>query len=143
MKKILAVSLFALIQTVWAITPPAGWFTDFDAAKETAVKANKPVLVLFSGTDWCPPCKRLRTSLLDTPEFQQMIKEKCVALYVHVPRGNDEAFVRMMSHFHFVELQGVPTIIVTDPSITKVLVEINDRTLGGFAAGIETAQKAL
>ena len=143
MKKWLLIVSCALMPLLWAVEPPAGWLTDFETAKTLAVKEKKPVLVLFSGTDWCPPCKRLRRNLLDTPEFQKLIQEKCVALYIHVPRGEDEAFDKMMTHFPFVPLTGVPTIIVTDSEITRILAGIESRTLDGFAAGIGKAEKSL
>ncbi len=143
MKKRLMIALSSLMPLLWAVEPPAGWLTDFEAAKTLAVKEKKPVLVLFSGTDWCPPCMRLRRNLLDTPEFQKLIREKCVALYIHVPRGGDEAFDKMMRHFTFISLTGVPTIIITDSEITREVAGVESRTLDGFTAGIEKAQKSL
>jgi len=36
------------------------WQTDFDLAKKQAKEENKPILMLFTGSDWCPPCKMLK-----------------------------------------------------------------------------------
>ncbi|MDA0767040.1 MAG: thioredoxin family protein [Verrucomicrobia bacterium] len=35
------------------------WGTDWDAAKAQAKKENKPILINFTGTDWCGWCIRL------------------------------------------------------------------------------------
>jgi thioredoxin-related protein len=32
------------------------WLTDFSAAKKKAKEENKPILMLFTGSDWCPWC---------------------------------------------------------------------------------------
>src|SRR5689334_23913829 len=37
------------------------WLTDFNAAKERARTEKKLVLINFTGSDWCPPCMRLRS----------------------------------------------------------------------------------
>ncbi|MCQ2378135.1 MAG: thioredoxin family protein [Victivallaceae bacterium] len=147
MKKAAFVFLFALISIpalFAAVSPPAGWLTDVAAARERAQKENRPVLVLFSGTDWCPPCKALRHDLLDAPEFQAMIAQKCVALYIHVPVRADDRFSRTMKeNFSFVRLEGVPTIIVTDPEIGKILEHVRRRSAAGFADALDAASRKL
>ncbi|NNJ26803.1 thioredoxin family protein [Alienimonas chondri] len=35
------------------------WTTDLAAAKQTAEAENKDLLLLFTGSDWCPPCMAL------------------------------------------------------------------------------------
>ena len=34
----------------------ATWLTDMGAAKLKVAAENKPMLVLFTGSDWCPAC---------------------------------------------------------------------------------------
>ena len=140
MKKLFPM-LWALLAPLFlaAVEPPKGWVTDVAAARELAKKENLPVLVLFSGTDWCPPCKTLRRDVLDTPEFQEMIAKKCVALYIHVPVRADENFSRTMKNFPFVEIRGVPTIIVTDPEIGKTIGRVYRRSVEGFAGALDDA----
>jgi thiol-disulfide isomerase/thioredoxin len=38
------------------------------------VKENKPVLVDFTGSDWCPPCKALHKVVFESPEFAEAAK---------------------------------------------------------------------
>ena len=35
------------------------WKTDFNLVKQEAVSKNKPILLVFSGSDWCTPCIKL------------------------------------------------------------------------------------
>ena len=36
------------------------WLTDIEEAKEESAISNKPILIYFTGSDWCPPCKMLK-----------------------------------------------------------------------------------
>ena len=35
------------------------WQTDFTKAKEKATAEDKPIILVFQGSDWCAPCKNL------------------------------------------------------------------------------------
>ena len=35
------------------------WLTSFDSAMAEAESTGKPVLVVFTGSDWCPHCRTL------------------------------------------------------------------------------------
>lgn len=42
-----------------------------DTALAKAKTENKPVLLEFTGSDWCPPCKALDKEVLGTKDFQE------------------------------------------------------------------------
>ena len=42
-----------------------------ETALAKAKAENKPVLLEFTGSDWCPPCKMLEKEVLGTDEFKQ------------------------------------------------------------------------
>jgi protein disulfide-isomerase len=50
------------------------WFTDLDEAKAVAAKENKPLLVDFTGSDWCGFCIKLHAEVFDKPEFEEFAK---------------------------------------------------------------------
>ena len=35
------------------------WQNDMTQAAELAKKEKKPILILFTGSDWCPPCMKM------------------------------------------------------------------------------------
>ena len=41
-----------------------GWTRSFEEAKELAAKDGKAILMEFTGSDWCPPCKALHKNVL-------------------------------------------------------------------------------
>lgn len=64
------------------------WNTSFEIALRQAQKNEKNILMYFTGSDWCGPCKMLKTDLFDTPEFQELSKNY-ILLYIDIPRRED------------------------------------------------------
>lgn len=64
------------------------WLTDIEEAKKISKKENKPILVYFTGSDWCAPCKMLKKDFFSTPDFEERSK-KMVLLMVDMPRRVD------------------------------------------------------
>ena len=71
--RLLALTLWAL-STAAACAAPV-WLTDLDEAKKVATKENKPILVDFTGSDWCGYCIKLHAEVFDKPEFEAFAKD--------------------------------------------------------------------
>lgn len=65
---------------------PTSWQTDFEQAKKLATDQNKNILMVFSGSDWCAPCIKLKKKILLTEEFQKYEGENLVVLYLDFPK---------------------------------------------------------
>jgi thiol-disulfide isomerase/thioredoxin len=65
---------------------PTGWLTDLDAAKAAAKAANRPILAVFSGSDWCKPCIIYEQEVFAKPEFMAYAKDKLVLAHFDFPR---------------------------------------------------------
>ena len=65
---------------------PAGWLDNFTAAVGKAKAEKKPVLALFTGSDWCPPCQNLEKNILLQPAFKEFAKKHLVTLFLDFPR---------------------------------------------------------
>lgn len=68
-----------------SVTPE--WLTNFDTAKETAVKEHKYILLNFSGSDWCGPCIKLKKEVFESDAFASEAKDKLVLLRADFPRS--------------------------------------------------------
>ncbi len=88
MKKIVAILLFICIGNAYAQDLKLNWLTDFDEAKQTSTKLDKPILVYFTGSDWCSPCKKLKADFFNTEKFATE-SQKFVLLMVDLPRRSD------------------------------------------------------
>ena len=65
---------------------PAGWTDNFTAAVGKAKADKKPILALFTGSDWCPPCQNLEKNILLQPAFKDFAKKHLVTLFLDFPR---------------------------------------------------------
>lgn len=45
------------------------WQPDFASAQATAKEANKNLVIVFSGSDWCGPCIKLARDIWDQEAF--------------------------------------------------------------------------
>ncbi|MDB5235259.1 MAG: hypothetical protein JWR44_2252 [Hymenobacter sp.] len=62
------------------------WLTDLDAAKTQARATNRPVLAVFSGSDWCKPCIIYEQEVFAKPEFAAYAKDRLVLAHFDFPR---------------------------------------------------------
>jgi thioredoxin-related protein len=72
-KYTLAAFVALMIAALPALAGPK-WYTDLDEAKAVAAKENKPLLVDFTGSDWCGYCIKLHAEVFDKPEFAEFAK---------------------------------------------------------------------
>ena len=93
------------------------WLTDFPAAQAKAKTEKKLLLMDFTGSDWCPPCKALKRDIFSSPEFEAFAKTNLVLVEVDFPRRKEleksqaEANDKLQSKFN---IEGFPTVIVFD-----------------------------
>ncbi|WGD34715.1 thioredoxin family protein [Olleya sp. YS] len=64
------------------------WLTDLNEAKAESVTSKKPILIYFTGSDWCAPCKMLKTDFFNSVEFEEKAKQ-FVLLMIDMPRRTD------------------------------------------------------
>lgn len=91
MKHLFLVLAFALVSNVFAQEEEISnlnWLTDINQAKSISSKEKKPILVYFTGSDWCPPCKMLKQDFFNSPAFEEKAKNM-VLLMVDMPRRID------------------------------------------------------
>ncbi|GLU44045.1 thioredoxin family protein [Allomuricauda sp. NBRC 101325] len=58
----------------------------FKAALAQADAEDKPIVLIFSGSDWCAPCIKLKKSIFDTEEFKNYAAEHYVMYVADFPR---------------------------------------------------------
>lgn len=62
------------------------WQTDFEKSKELASSQNKPIILVFSGSDWCAPCMKLEKEIWNSAEFKAYSNNNFVLLKADFPR---------------------------------------------------------
>lgn len=117
MKKIILVFAF-LISGVVAQAQELNWYTDINKATEASLKESKPMMLFFTGSDWCGWCIKLQKDVLKTNEFATWATENVILVELDFPKRTpqDEAIKlqnqKLMQNF---SVQGFPTCWFVNP----------------------------
>lgn len=102
---------------VSSIEVQAGWLTSLDEAKAEAAKRQVPILVDFSGSDWCGWCIRLEKEVFSKDAFKAYADKNLVLLLIDFPRrtklpenisNQNEKLSKQFS------IEGFPTVLILD-----------------------------
>jgi len=93
------------------------WETDFDKAMKQSAKEGKPMLVNFTGSDWCGWCIKLEKEVFSTKEFKTWAKKNVILVKLDFPRkskqtAKEKARNKELSKKYAV--RGFPTILFID-----------------------------
>ena len=106
------------------------WQTDFAAAQAQAKAENKPIVLDFTGSDWCGWCITMRRQVLDTPAFYDYARDKFVLVEVDLPRNTSRMSAALIQQNNELknryQVNTFPTVLVINPQ---------GRLIGGFAGG--------
>jgi len=64
------------------------WLTNLEKAKKISKKTKKPILLYFTGSDWCAPCKGLEDNVFSTERFEYYA-DNYILVKVDIPRAID------------------------------------------------------
>ena len=111
----LAAVIFTLAGNAFA---EEGWLVSFEKAKEQAAKEGKPILMEFTGSDWCPPCKALHKNVLVKDVFKKEMPKHFVLLKLDNPKDKSkqtpeeiEQYKKLSKEY---KITGVPSILLSD-----------------------------
>lgn len=77
---------FALV--CWAAVGRAadGWLTSYNDALAAAERTGRPILTVFTGSDWCLHCRKLEEKVLHTDTFTRWAEDRVVLLMIDLPQ---------------------------------------------------------
>ena len=79
-------TLFLLVALLMTFHAGAQILSDPQEAFSIAAKSNKDVLLVFSGSDWCIPCMKLRAEIFNSDAFTQYANDNLVLVNADFPR---------------------------------------------------------
>lgn len=143
MKKTLLILLFT-IAPMLITAQDLKWHTDLNEAVTVSQKTKKPLLLFFTGSDWCGWCIRLQNEVLKTPEFAAWAKENVVLVELDFPRRTpqSEAVKSQNAQLQqYFAVRGYPTVWFAKANMDKATNKMNFEQLGktGYVAGGPTA----
>ena len=145
MKKII-IALVLFVGSFAAEAQELVWETNVVKAMEVSKKTKKPMLLFFTGSDWCGWCIRLQKEVLKTPEFAAWAKENVVLVELDYPRRAPQTPEIKKQNDELQQvfaIQGFPTIHFAN--VTTVDGKVNFQGLGstGYVAGGPSAWLAV
>jgi thioredoxin-related protein len=93
------------------------WLTDFSAAKREAAEKQRPILIDFSGSDWCGWCIKLENEVFSQPAFVNYATNNLVLFLADFPRSKpqpDEIVAQNRQLSEAYGVQGFPTVLLVD-----------------------------
>jgi thioredoxin-related protein len=146
MKKIILIAFFFLGLSATQ-AQELKWYTNVKEAITVSNKSKKPMLLFFTGSDWCGWCIRLQNEVLKTPEFSKWAKESVILVELDYPRRTaqgDEIKKQNAELQQAFGIQGFPTVHFAKATVNKE-GKVNFEGLGstGYVAGGPTAWLAV
>ena len=150
MKKILLALLF-IFGSYAVEAQELVWNNNLKNSIEISNKTKKPLLLFFTGSDWCGWCIRLQTEVFKTPEFKKWANENVVLVELDFPRRTalaPEITEQNNQLQQFFAVQGYPTVWFINASSIDGKVNIDKLGSTGYLAGgpkvwLETANGIL
>jgi protein disulfide-isomerase len=135
MKKIIVALLFLF--TLQISAQELTWHNDINKAIDISFKSKKPMLLFFTGSDWCGWCIKLQKEVFQKPEFSEWAKN-VVLVELDFPRKTqlEEKLKQQNAQLQQIfQVTGYPTVWLVTPQ--KNGDQINLQQLGktGYVAG--------
>ncbi len=101
------------------------WLTNYDAAIATAESTGRPVLTLFTGSDWCPHCKTLENNVFGSDAFRSWARENVVLLMIDLPQAGITQDVRNQRSQICINygVRTFPTVLLLGPDGRKITAQ--------------------
>jgi len=81
------ISIFSVSFTDEALKITNKKYTDYQEALKAAKESKKSILMVFSGSDWCANCIKLKKNVLDTESFELYASQNLILLILDFPSG--------------------------------------------------------
>ena len=114
------------------------WETDINKAIKVSNKTKKPLLLFFTGSDWCGWCIRLQKEVLKTPEFATWANKNVVLVELDFPQRTPQpAEIKAQNNGlqQAFGVQGFPTIYFATAKIKQGKPSFTDLGSTGYVAG--------
>jgi protein disulfide-isomerase len=123
------------------------WHDNVEKAMEISKKSKKPLMLFFTGSDWCGWCIRLQKEVFKTKEFTDWAKDNVVLVELDFPRNTIKLTPETQNQNsqlqQVFQVQGYPTVWLVNAN--KKDGKTNFEKLGstGYVAGGPTAWLAV
>ncbi len=122
---------------------PGKWTMDYDAATKLAKEKDLPLLINFTGSDWCGWCKLMDKEVYAKPAWGEYAADHLVTVTIDFPNDKsivpEEYVARNKKLSEKFGVQGYPTYMILDSDGETVLGQLGagrDKTPDSFIAEV-------
>ena len=109
------------------------------------LQKKKPIMLFFTGSDWCGWCMRLKREVFNLPDFKTWSDENVVLVELDFPRRKklpDNIMKQNRELANVFAVRGYPTVWIVEPQIMENKVNfLKMGTLGYVAGGPEKVDR--
>ncbi|MDG2058526.1 MAG: thioredoxin family protein [Flavobacteriales bacterium] len=111
------------------------WNTDMNKAIEISHNTEKPLMLFFTGSDWCGWCIKLQKAVFSKPDFVKWATKNVVLVELDFPRRtkiSEELTAQNRNLQQMFGVRGYPTVWFVTPEVTDG--KVNFKNLGSQGA---------
>ena len=111
------------------------WFTNYSQGVAAAKQQNKPILLFFTGSDWCGWCKKMESEIFNSADFAQAAGNRFVFVELDFPMNTkqpDDLAAQNAALKKKYSITGFPTVVILDPN-ENFIAETGYQAGGGKA----------
>jgi thioredoxin-related protein len=121
----------------------ARWLTEYSAALAAAEETGRPILTVFTGSDWCQHCRTLERNVLETETFRSWAEERVVLLMIDLPQEGislDERKARSRVCLKY-GIRSFPSVVLAAPDGAAIATQSGYRGQAAetWVAALETS----
>ncbi|AUC85153.1 hypothetical protein CW731_07530 [Polaribacter sp. ALD11] len=91
------------------------WESSFKEALSKSKEEKKPILIYFTGSDWCGPCKVLDKKLFHSAKFKELADKDLILYEADNPRNKDLVSPNKLEETHKLirkyKVKSYPTLV--------------------------------
>ena len=108
-----AITVFLVLASS-ALFAAEGWMTDLEAAFAQARKEKKPLLVGFTGSDWCQACIEMRRKVFAKKKFISQASRDFILVELDFPNNNLAVREKNAPYAKKFKIDSFPTVVLID-----------------------------
>ena len=139
MKTFLFSTLLFIGSSLFSQVQKLTWHTDLEKAMQISLKEKKPLMLFFTGSDWCGWCIRLQKEVFYKPEFIEWANDNVVLVDIDFPNNKSKQSTELQQQNNMLQqqfgIQGYPTIHFVRPDKIDGKTSLTKLGNTGYRAG--------
>lgn len=109
------------------------WLKEYEQGVAASTKQKKPMILYFTGSDWCPWCFKIQDEVISDPAFVEAMKDSFIFVKIDFPKRTllPEAVKKRNQELREeFKVRTFPTVVMFDPDV-GVITKMGYLDIGG------------